>query len=125
MKKLQYNFTTPEQSKMLLDLGLPAWTADCDYYEEGYIPKDAYPNVVPPEEHYRDMSCQRGFSEYINLPSWSIGRLMEIYSICIKDDTDEHWPLHSSVESVGFTYMDHVINRFVTNKEIDYSKLEE
>lgn len=28
MKKLQNNFTTPEQSKRLLELGVPEWTAD-------------------------------------------------------------------------------------------------
>ena len=27
--KLQNNFTTTEQSKRLLELGVPAWTADC------------------------------------------------------------------------------------------------
>ena len=29
MKKLQNNFTTPEQSKRLLELGVPADSADC------------------------------------------------------------------------------------------------
>ena len=29
MKKLQCNFTTPEQSKRLLELGVPADSADC------------------------------------------------------------------------------------------------
>lgn len=31
MKKLQNNYTTPEQSKRLLELGLPADSADCYY----------------------------------------------------------------------------------------------
>lgn len=29
MKKLESNFTTQEQSKQLLELGVPEWTADC------------------------------------------------------------------------------------------------
>ena len=31
MKNLQNYYTTPEQSKQLLGLGVPAWTADCHY----------------------------------------------------------------------------------------------
>lgn len=31
--KLQRNFTTPEQSKHLLDLGLPEDSADCYFHE--------------------------------------------------------------------------------------------
>lgn len=33
MKKLQNNFTTPEQSKRLLELDVPADSADC-YFDE-------------------------------------------------------------------------------------------
>ena len=33
MKKLQQNFTTTEQSKRLLELGVPADSADC-YFEK-------------------------------------------------------------------------------------------
>lgn len=29
MKKLQEDFTNPEQSMRLLELGLPSWTANC------------------------------------------------------------------------------------------------
>ena len=45
MKKLQNNFTTPEQSQRLLELGVPADSADCVYRlgfnEFMIIPKDA------------------------------------------------------------------------------------
>lgn len=80
--KLQINFTTPEQSKRLLDMGIPAWTADCYYYYEAYIPKDAYPNVVPFDEAWTNDSNESGFSEYIDLPCWSAGRLIEIWELC-------------------------------------------
>ena len=33
MVKFQRNFTTPEQSKHLLDLGLPEDSADCYFHE--------------------------------------------------------------------------------------------
>ena len=63
MSKLQNNFTTPEQSKRLLELGVPAWTADCYYTEFGkiVIKNIALDTLYP--------SC------------WSVGRLIEIYEI--------------------------------------------
>lgn len=63
MKQLQCNFTTQEQSKRLLELGVPAWTADCYYNEYGKIEikNTALDGLYP--------SC------------WSVGRLMEIYEI--------------------------------------------
>ena len=65
MRKLQNNFTTPEQSKRLLELGVPAWTADCYYKESGKIKiKNTALDTLYP-------SC------------WSVGRLIEIYHICV------------------------------------------
>ena len=65
MKKLQCNFTTPEQSKRLLELGVPEWTADCYYTEFGKIEiKNTALDTLYP-------SC------------WSVGRLIEIYHICV------------------------------------------
>lgn len=59
-KNLQNNFTTPEQSKRLLELGVPAWTADCYYRESGKIEikNTALDELYP--------AC------------WSVGRLIEI-----------------------------------------------
>ncbi len=39
MKQLQNNFTSPEQSKRLLELGLPADSADCVLVRNLYFPK--------------------------------------------------------------------------------------
>jgi hypothetical protein len=65
MKRLQNNYTTPEQSKRLLELGVPAWTADCYYKESGKIEiKNTALDTLYP-------SC------------WSVGRLIEIYHICV------------------------------------------
>ena len=70
MKTLQNNYTTPEQSKRLLELGVPADSADCYYNDhdilfiaEGVISK--FPMT------------------YAYTPCWSVGRLMEIYGICM------------------------------------------
>lgn len=57
-KDLQSTFTTPEQSKRLLELGVPEWTADCcfskskdgEYICEGVkhiIPDDFCVQSVP------------------------------------------------------------------------------
>ena len=82
MKKLKNNFTTPEQSKRLLELGVPAWTADLYFYEEGCISNDDEPSgVIPYDEVYEDNRKETMFSSSVELPCWSVGRLREIYVI--------------------------------------------
>lgn len=84
MKTLQNNFTTPEQSKRLLEMGVPEWTADLYFYEEGCISNDDEPSgVIPYDEVYQDNSKEGVFSDYAEFPCWSVGRLIEIYHICI------------------------------------------
>jgi hypothetical protein len=79
--ELQNNYTTPEQSRKLLELGIPDWTADCYFYEEGSIADDCTPQVVPFGEPYEDSSTETMFSSYISLPCWSLGRLIEIFNL--------------------------------------------
>lgn len=81
MKKLQNNFTTPEQSKRLLELGVPADSADL------YFPSFEKGDKSQPHLLY-DMSYSKrvpiGY-EKLYLPCWSVGRLTEITKICITD----------------------------------------
>lgn len=103
MSKLQNNFTTPEQSKRLLELGIPAWTADCYYKESGKIEvkNTALDELFP--------SC------------WSVGRLMEIYHICIPNTSIYGWSYH---EDVNGNYIDYIIQEYVdAYGELDFSKL--
>lgn len=73
MKTLQNNFTTPEQSKRLLELGVPADSADCYYTSYGAI-------TAIPNGGYDD---KRIFLQEIGCTlCWSVGRLIEIYGIC-------------------------------------------
>lgn len=77
MRKLQNNFTTIKQSKRLLELGIPAWTADCNYY-----------NVLDRHPKISYIDADRDYkwnleSEYTPKPCWSVGRLIEIYHICV------------------------------------------
>lgn len=79
MKKLQNNFTNIEQSKRLLELGVPAWTADCfrwDFRNSIGISEDNRYSTSISVICFRH---QRGFND--KLPCWSVGRLMEIYEI--------------------------------------------
>ncbi len=75
MKNLQNNFTTPEQSKRLLELGVPADSADGYYtnFDDGTHAK--YPNYIC----YRDITW---WNDGDSTPSWSVGRLNEIFVIC-------------------------------------------
>ena len=101
MKKLQSNFTTPEQSKRLLELGVPAWTANCYYTEYGKIEiKNTALDILYP-------------------PCWSVGRLIEIYCLLV----DERY----SVEFIGQIHtnpMDKILSMLEYVK-LDFSKLEE
>jgi len=123
MKQLQNNFTTPEQSERLLELGVPADSADC------YIRTDSCnfnPSSLPIDSLFKkndvtytqfEKSLQR--CDISCIPCWSVGRLMEIYGICM------------GVE--GFFYckgnfIDEAIRRIegsAKNNLIDFSKLEE
>lgn len=75
--ELQSNFTTPEQTKRLLELGVPANSADIVYYN---TPDSLYDPYIITEQ-----SQLQKIKEGIGIPCWSIGRLIEILKICIID----------------------------------------
>ena len=85
MKTLQNNFTTPEQSKRLLELGVPADSADCYINTNGNTI-----NVIPEDSPKYSEYC--GSLTYL-VPCWSAGRLIEIFEVCtetgyIKEDLE-------------------------------------
>ncbi len=89
MKQLQNNFTTPEQAKRLLALGLPADSADCFTANpmECLPPiEDLVIFVIDRDETYTqriDKICENGLVKHSDyLPCWSFGRLMEIELTC-------------------------------------------
>ena len=84
MKQLQNDFTTPEQSKRLLELGVPADSADCYY-----TPIDSYRHpVVFYTDSPKLWECDR-------FPCWSAGRLIEIFLVCTSVQYDMFYPLES------------------------------
>lgn len=76
IKKLQSNRTTTEQSKKLLELGVPAWTADimfdvnCRRYE-----------LIETEDESLAETQRTLFYNGGAIPCWSVGRLIEILKI--------------------------------------------
>ena len=110
MIQLQNNFTTPEQSKRLLDLGLPADSADCYYISYGAV-------YVIPNGGYDD--------KYIFLhevgytPCWSVGRLIEIW--CLLGGRNGCFTIHN-----GDRATTELVSAFEScHLQMDFSKLEE
>ncbi len=86
MKTLQNNFTTPEQSKRLLELGVPANSADCYYIDSMTSFHDKSPHIIPPYYKYSD-GIPNGYESRF-CPCWSAGRLIEICKICVTDKNE-------------------------------------
>ena len=114
MKKLQSNYTTPEQSKRLLELGVPEWTADLRYR----ICK--VNDSILGNPYLTKGKKYTGSHFNSSLPCWSVGRLIEIYKIvgeeagqcisCSKNQTQVESLVQLYEENIGL---------------LDFSKLEE
>lgn len=123
MRKLQNNYTTPEQSKKLLKLGVPADSADCIYYGKGLSPSTLLGyngNQFLYSEIKESEDC---------IPCWSVGRLIEILEIILGSP----WSDKELLGEQG-TLLERVVSDFedvVKYKEIfkdnriDFSKLED
>ena len=79
MKKLQNNFTTMEQSKRLLELGVPADSADFYWiFKDSVVPTIVNEGTVfSAWEKTHKLICH----DTDMIPCWSVGRLIEIYNI--------------------------------------------
>ena len=75
--KRQNNFTDVEQSKRLLEIGVPADSADC-YLTRFGIDEDWEVKVL----NYVKYSELAISNQKYCLPCLSVGRLMEIFEIC-------------------------------------------
>lgn len=100
MKQLQNNFTTPEQSKRLLELGVPEDSADMMYYPEftenlysignGGFRMSNTPRVLMACEKFSNSTrYDSGKFRELCAPCWSVGRLIEIYNMCVDFDLDD------------------------------------
>ena len=115
IKKLQNNFTTPDQSKRLLELGVPADSADMHYHQE--CVRMQYGKE---EFEYFLRYGKPDTNKYsTDIPCWSIGRLREIFCICSSVNGTREYPFCN--DQVAWW-----ITEFEFKKEfIDFSKLEE
>ena len=114
MKTLQNNFTTPEQSKRLLEFGVPADSADC-YLLRTHTKGDTFIVEVLHDELYSKKDKFTNMLEY--LPCWSAGRLMEIIAECYQIDMPFRYFVRGGM-------MESLINTFIDLRgEINFSKL--
>ena len=116
MKNLQNNFTTHEQSNRLLDLCVPANSADMYYHLANY------------QYYVRDeFSIRKNdfFEFYKNIfyPCWSVGRLMEICKIC---EPKKYYEQLCEELQYSKNYCVVIISHIIANLPIiDFSKLED
>lgn len=117
MKKLQNNFTTPEQSKRLLELGVPADSADCYLNSDSVIMLNG---KTFQENYNEDVDLARlHLIEYPHyVPCWSVGRLIEIYEICFGGYFNSRYFGHTLMEDVLLKIEEQI-------DSINFSKLEE
>lgn len=131
MKKLQNNFTTPEQSKRLLELGVPAKSADCYFYDWDLKDADIYSRGGAPqifdcfERDIEKFEARKCIEMY---PCWSVGRLMEIFEICdvMTEETRSNICCIPSLKRMSYMkYMMKCFTKAIEMKALDFSKLEE
>ena len=123
METLQSNFTTPEQSKRLLEMGVPADSADC-YYQNA-LPE---PKIIPSNRKYKEyINSRTGLNRGIWYfkPCWSVGRLQEIAKICAKEK--EYY--YASLDTVAHQedFVEWWVKHFTLTDNVlfDFSKLED
>ena len=115
IKKLQNNHTTPEQSKRLLELGVPAWTADIMFDKN----RRRY-ELIETEDESLAETQRTLFYNGGAIPHWSVGRLIEIYVIARGVDTS-YLPIERGEDMVK--YLVRLYEEKV--KDLDFSRLEE
>lgn len=140
MKKLQNNFTTQEQSKYLLELGLPADSADC--YYTNIIPhskREDYSTLyILPFGSGSSISSLKEIAEKEGgfiIPCWSAGRLIEIYEACCLKRIMIHFEkckyVHEQIQNliedlIGCIERTKIMSELYPHLyKIDFSKLEE
>lgn len=117
MKQLQNNFTTVEQSKRLLELGVPANSADCYYFKEIY-------SIGVRDFWQRQQDDFFEFFKETYIPCWSVGRLIEIFCKAHIPDNKEIFAVNLAAVEIGLTV--EAIKMFEEGiEDLDFSKLED
>ena len=126
MIELKPLFTTQEQSKTLLELGVPRDTADFKYVPQrtfnSYFLADPADGLDDSKVFYPTTPTfnETGVREW-DIPCWSIGRLFQILSICY-----DHPRCTYVLDMSMFPDMESMIGDIeynVKNGMVDFSKL--
>ena len=122
IKKLQNNFTTPEQSKRLLEMGVPAWTANIMFDKN----RRRYELIETEDESWAETQRTLLYNGGA-IPCWSVGRLTEIYITCIEHYTGDE-RLTFGQDTIRLGMIDCVIAAIEVacdDGDMHFSKLEE
>lgn len=120
MKQLQNNFTTPEQSKRLLELGVPADSADC--YIERYNSCYSNTKILFEGDSFSKMESFYAKCKREIIPCWSVGRLNEIFKIC----SDNHIEIYDlDLEGTQIERAMQAFENYAKYNWLDFSKLED
>ena len=131
--KLNYmknNFTTFEQSKRLIELGVPVDSADCvgyivdksDIFNEYFQKGETRITAINPRHTYTQVTTLKCGETWLDepFPCWSVGRLIDIINNSTKLG---YLVLYSS--DILIERLIKVIENHSKFNEIDFSKLED
>lgn len=131
--KLNYmknNFTSFEQSKRLIELGVPVDSADCvgyivdksDIFNEYFQKGETRITAINPRHTYTQVTTLKCGETWLDepFPCWSVGRLIDIINNSTKLG---YLVLYSS--DILIEKLIKVIENHSKFNEIDFSKLEE
>lgn len=127
MRKFENHFTSLEQSERLLQLGVPAESADC-FYRRHLHNKDEYfegPFVLPVEQTIVTYcgTDEDSYSTEIYAPCWSVGRLIEIAELMVGSDTWQDYQQPSIVKPTLVERAVCTIEKLCNLIKFDFEKL--
>lgn len=82
------DFTTIEQAQLLLQMGVPRWTANMYHYLDGKTMTDHY-CMTPEYCKEFDPKLYDRYYDPKHDPIWSVGRLIQIYNECVDFEKDD------------------------------------
>lgn len=82
-----HHFTTPEQSKQLLELGVPKTSADMYCYRD--VAGNYYYCMVPSWAPYYTQEKFWNNFPHDYIPIWSVGQMIWIIKKCLTNDEDK------------------------------------
>lgn len=129
MSNMKNNFTSFEQSKRLIELGVPVDSADCvgyivdksDIFNEYFKKGETRITAINPRHTYTQVTTLKCGETWLDepFPCWSVGRLIDIINNSTKLG---YLVLYSS--DILIERLIKVIENHSKFNEIDFSKLE-